>query len=113
MKPGAPPLQSVRLLDQMRERIRYKHYSLKTEKAYLYWVRFFVRWSATQPGGMRHPKRHPKDMGARDVEAFLSMMANERKVSASTHNQALRAILFLYRAHPEAFICHAPAAGRH
>ena len=44
MKPGAPPLQSARLLDQVRERIRYMHYSLKTEKAYLYWVRFFVRW---------------------------------------------------------------------
>ena len=93
MKPGAPPLQSARLLDQVRERIRYLHYSLKTEKAYLYWVRFFVRWSATQPGGMRHPR----DMGVHDVEAFLSMMANERKVSASTHNQALSAILFLYR----------------
>ena len=93
MKPGAPPLQSARLLDQVRERVRYLHYSLKTEKAYLYWVRFFVRWSATQPGGMRHPR----DMGVLDVEAFLSMMANERKVSASTHNQALSAILFLYR----------------
>lgn len=93
MKPGAPPLQSARLLDQVRERVRYLHYSLKTEKAYLYWVRFFVRWSATQLGGMRHPR----DMGVQEVEAFLSMMANERKVSASTHNQALSAILFLYR----------------
>ncbi len=93
MKPGAPPLQSARLLDQVRERIRYLHYSLKTENAYLYGVRFFVRWSATQPGGMRHPR----DMGVLDVEAFLSMMANERKVSASTHSQALSAILFLYR----------------
>jgi integrase len=69
------------------------HYSLKTEKAYLYWARFFIRWSATQPGGMRHPR----DMGVQEVEAFLSMMANERKVSASTHNQALSAVLFLYR----------------
>ena len=93
MKPGAPPLQSARLLDQVRERVRFLHYSLKTEKAYLYWVRFFVRWSASQPGGMRHPR----DMGVPDVEAFLSMMANERKVSASTHNQALSAILFLHR----------------
>ncbi len=93
MKPGTPVLQSTRLLDQVRERIRYMHYSLKTEKAYLYWARFFIRWSATQPGGMRHPR----DMGVKDVEAFLSMMANERKVSASTHNQALSAVLFLYR----------------
>ena len=46
MKPGAPLLQSVRLLDQVRERIRYMHYSLKTEKAYLYWIRIFIRRSA-------------------------------------------------------------------
>ena len=93
MKPGSPPLQSSRLLDQVRERVRYLHYSLKTEKAYLYWIRFFIRWSAIQGAGMRHPR----DMGAQDVEAFLSMMANERKVSASTNNQALSAVLFLYR----------------
>ena len=93
MKPGTPLLQSTRLLDQVRERIRYLHYSLKTEKAYLYWVRFFIRWSAAQSGAMRHPR----DMGVTEVEAFLSMLANERKVSASTHNQALSAVLFLYR----------------
>ena len=93
MKPGSPPLQSSRLLDQVRERVRYLHYSLKTEKAYLYWIRFFIRWSAMQGAGMRHPR----DMGTKEVEAFLSMMANERKVSASTHNQALSAVLFLYR----------------
>ena len=75
-------LRSTGLLDQVSERIRYMHYSLKTEMAYLYWVRFFIRWSATQPGGMRHPR----DMGVVDVELFLSMMANERKVSASTQN---------------------------
>ena len=92
MKPGNPPLQSVRLLDQMRERIRYMHYSLSTEKVYLYWVRFFIRWS-----GHGGPMRHPRDMGAPEVEAFLSMLATERKVSASTHNQALSAVLFLYR----------------
>ena len=87
MKPGTPPLQSTRLLDQVRERIRYIHYSLKTEKAYLYWTRFFIRWSAKQPGVMRHPR----DRGASEVEAFLSMMANERKASASTYKQAQRA----------------------
>jgi uncharacterized protein YfbU (UPF0304 family) len=73
MKPGAPSLQSSRLLDQVRERIRYAHYSLKTEKAYLDWIRFFIRWSATQPGGMRHPR----DMSVAEVEAFLSMLATE------------------------------------
>ena len=67
MKPGTPPLQSIRLLDQVRERIRYLHYSLKMEKAYLHWVRFFIRWNATQPGGMRHPR----DMGKTEIEAFL------------------------------------------
>jgi integron integrase len=88
MKPGAPPLQSTRLLDQVRERARYLHYSLSTEKLYLYWVRFFIRW---------HAMKHPRDMGAPEVEAFLSMLAAERKVSTSTHNQALSALLFLYR----------------
>ena len=88
MKPRTQPLQSTRLLDQVRERIRYLHYSLSTEKLYVYWVRFFIRW---------HGLRHPREMGASEVEAFLSMLANERRVSASTHNQALSALLFLYR----------------
>jgi integron integrase len=92
MKPGTPVLRSTRLLDQLRERIRYLHYSLNTEKAYLHWVRFFIRWH-----GRIGEMRHPRDMGAAEVEAFLNMLANERKVSASTHNQALSAILFLYR----------------
>jgi integron integrase len=89
MKPRTPPpLQSTRLLDRVRERARYLHYSLSTEKAYLYWVRFFIRW---------HHLKHPRDMGAAEVEAFLTMLATERKVSTSTHNQALSALLFLYR----------------
>ncbi len=92
MKPGAAPLQSSRLLDQVHERIRYMHYSLATEKLYVYWVRFFVRWS-----GSDGPMRHPRDMGAPQVEAFLTMLANERRVSVSTHNQALSALLFMYR----------------
>lgn len=93
MKPGAPLLTPTRLIDQVSERIRYLHYSLKTEKSYLYWVRFFIRWSATQPGGMRHPR----DMGVADVDAFLSMMANERKVSASTTTTPSAPSYFLYR----------------
>lgn len=92
MKPRNPPLQSARLLDQVRERIRYLHYSLSTEKTYLYWVRFFILWH-----GRTHKMTHPRDMGAKEVEAFLTMLATERKVSASTHNQALSALLFLYR----------------
>ena len=88
MKPGMPPLRSARLLDQVRERVRYLHYSLSTEKVYLYWVRFFIRW---------HGLKHPRDMGAPEVEAFLTMLATQRRVASSTHNQALSALLFLYR----------------
>jgi integron integrase len=75
-------------LDQVRERIRYMHYSLRTEQAYVRWVRLFVRWS-----GMRHPR----ELGAAEVEAFLTFLANDRKAAASTHRQALHALLFLYR----------------
>ncbi len=92
VKPGTFVLQSTRILDQLRERIRYMHYSLSTEQVYVYWVRFFIRWS-----GYGGAMRHPRDMGASDVEAFLTHLATDRKVSASTHNQALSAILFLYR----------------
>jgi integrase len=85
-------LPSPRLLDQLREVLRYRHYSLKTEKAYLYWVRFFIRWN-----GGQGPLRHPREMSADEVRAFLTMLATERKVSISTHNQALSDVLFLYR----------------
>lgn len=71
---------------------RYKHYSLKTGQAYLYWVQFFVRWS-----GREGQMRHPRNMGALEVTQFLTMLANERRVSVSTHNQALSSLLFLYR----------------
>jgi integron integrase len=76
------------LLDQLRERIRYAHYSLRTEKTYVYWARFFIRF---------HRLKHPKEMGAAEVQAFLSFLANDRKVSPSTHRQALAAILYLYK----------------
>jgi site-specific recombinase XerD len=85
-------LRSIRLLDQVRERIRYLHYSHQTEKAYLHWVRFFIRWH-----GRDGVMQHPRDLGAAEVEAFLTMLATERHVSASTHNQALSSLLFLYR----------------
>lgn len=77
-----------KLLDQLRDVLRTQHYSLRTEKAYVAWSRRFILF---------HQKRHPKDMGAAEVEAFLSHLALERKVAASTQNQALSAILFLYR----------------
>jgi hypothetical protein len=60
-------LTASRLLDQVRERVRYMHNSLKTEKDYLYWVRFLIRWSATQSGGMRHPH----ELCVADVVAFF------------------------------------------
>ena len=82
---GSPPL---RLLDALRERLRYMHYSLRTEEAYVYWVRGFIRWAGL---------RHPRDLGAGEVQDFLIMLANERRVAAATHRQALSALLFLYR----------------
>jgi hypothetical protein len=82
--PSDPP---PRLLDDVRERIRYRHYAYRTEQAYVEWVRRFVRF---------HDRRHPRDMGAPEIEAFLNHLANERDVAPSTHNQALSALLFLY-----------------
>lgn len=87
-RPPHPPLRATRLLDQVRERIRYLHYSLRTEEAYVYWVRAYVRWSGL---------RHPRELGPAELEAFLGHLAVARKVSASTHKQALSALLFLYR----------------
>lgn len=89
-RPTSPPpaLRATRLLDQLRERLRYRHCSLSTERSYVYWVRLFVRHS-----GMRHPK----DMGAPEVEAFLQWLANQRGASVSTHRQALSALVFLYK----------------
>ncbi len=77
-----------RLLDQIRNRIRLKHYSIRTEETYVEWVRRFVRF---------HQKRHPKEMGAAEVEAFLTHLAVHGKVSASTQNQAKSGLLFLYK----------------
>jgi integron integrase len=81
---GNPP----RLLDQVREVIRLRHYSIRTEQAYVQWIRRFILF---------HGKRHPREMGAPELTAFLSDLATQRNVAASTQNQALHAILFLYR----------------
>ena len=80
--------QGKKLLDQMRDVIRAKHYSYRTEETYLDWVRRFILF---------HQKRHPEEMGAPEIQAFLTHLAAQRKVAASTQNQALSAILFLYR----------------
>ena len=82
-----PPLRSPRLLDQVRERARGLHYSLRTEEAYVYWCRAFVR---------HHGLRHPAEMGGAEVQAFLTHLAAVRGLSVSSHRQALSALLFLY-----------------
>lgn len=77
-----------KLLDQVRRLIRTKHYSLQTERAYVFWIRRYVLF---------HRKRHPADMGKVEIEAFLSHLATDKHVAASTQNQALSALLLLYR----------------
>lgn len=86
--PIPSPPQEPKLLDQIRGRLRVKHYSIRTEQAYVDWVRRFVNF---------HQRRHPRDLGQTEVEAFLTDLAVRRRVSASTQNQAKSAILFLYK----------------
>ena len=81
--PPLPPLQSHRLLGQVRGRIRYLHCSLRTEQAYVHWIRAFVRY---------HGLRYPRDIGQAEVEVFLSWLAVGCRVSASTHRQALASL---------------------
>ena len=85
--PGAAP-KPPRLLDQIRATLRLHHYSKRTESSYSDWIRRFILF---------HGKRHPLDMGAEEVTAFLTHLAAEKNVAASTQNQALSALLFLYR----------------
>jgi site-specific recombinase XerD len=76
------------LLDQVRAAIRLRHYSLRTEETYVHWIKRFIFF---------YDKRHPVEMGEQEIAHFLSALATERHVSASTQNQALNALLFLYR----------------
>lgn len=92
-KPDWAPSRSIHLLDQVRERVRYLHYSLQTEKACVYWAKAFVLWAARSFGGFRHPS----DMGQAEVKGFLTMLATEKQVATATHRQALHAPLFLHR----------------
>lgn len=82
-RPSAP-----RLMDQVREVLRYHHYGKRTEEAYVRWIKGFIYF---------HDKKHPKDMGKADVESYLSHLAVKQNVAASTQNQAFNALLFLYR----------------
>jgi integron integrase len=84
--PAAAP--KPRLLDRVREAIRTRHYSRRTEKVYVAWIRRYIFF---------HGKRHPAEMGAAEITRFLTSLAVEGKVAASTQNQALSALLFLYR----------------
>ena len=84
MADGQPP----KLLDRVRDVIRARHLSPRTEEAYVYWIRRFI---------VHHAKRHPREMGAAEVTQFLTALAVRDRVSASTSNQALSALLFLYR----------------
>ena len=81
---SSPP----KLLDQVRQTIRMRHYSRRTESTYVHWIRRFILF---------HRKRHPRSMGAPEMTAFLSWLATSQQVSASTQNQALSALLFLYK----------------
>jgi integrase len=78
-----------KLLHVVRLTLRRRHYSYRTEQSYLHWIRRFVRFQN---------RRHPRDMGAAEVTAFLNHLAAERRVASATQNQALSALLFLYRA---------------
>lgn len=82
------PSPDLKLMDQVREVLRYHHYAYRTEKTYCHWIRRYIHFYDC--------KRHPADMGAPEVERFLSNMAVKEKVSASTRKQALNALVFLY-----------------
>jgi len=84
--PYGPP--KPRLLDQVREAIRTRHMNYRTEEAYVHWIKRYIFF---------HHKRHPAEMGPPEITQFLTSLAVERHVSASTQNQALAALLFLYR----------------
>ena len=77
-----------KLLDQVRDALRLKHYSIRTENSYVAWIRRYILF---------HNKQHPRDMGSAEIEAFLTHLAVNEKVAASTQNQAFSALLFLYR----------------
>ena len=81
-------MRKPRLLDRVRGAIRVRHYSLRKEQSYIQWIKRFIFY---------HNKRHPDEMGKKEIEAFLTHLAVDRKVAASTQNQALSAILFLYQ----------------
>jgi len=81
-------MQKKKLLDIVRDKIRFKHYSVSTERSYLYWIKYFILY---------HDKRHPIQMGKPEIEQFLTYLATHKKVSPTTQNQAFSSVLFLYK----------------
>lgn len=91
------PNPKLKLLDQCREALRFWHYSYRTEQTYLEWIERYVRFCRGPGAPDGAGWRHPRDCGEREIQGFLSHLALEGRVSASTQNQALNAIVFLYR----------------
>lgn len=81
-------MMKKKLLDVVRDKIRFKHYSISTEKTYIFWIKHYIFF---------HQKRHPLDLGKKEIEDFLTFLAVTKKVSPTTQNQAFSALLFLYR----------------
>ena len=77
-----------KLLDLVRDKIRFKHYSISTEKTYVFWIKHYIFF---------HNKKHPIEMGKNEIESFLTFLATKKRVSPTTQNQAFAAILFLYK----------------
>jgi hypothetical protein len=85
---GFKMAEKKKLLDIVRDKIRFKHYSLSTEKTYVFWIKHYIFF---------HNKKHPIDMAKKEIEKFLTYLATDKKVSPTTQNQAFSAILFLYK----------------
>jgi site-specific recombinase XerD len=85
---SSPTGKGKKLLDQLRDAIRAKHYSYRTEQTYIDWCKRYILY---------HEKRHPAEMGVPEIQAYITYLATDQQVAASTQNQALSAILFLYR----------------
>jgi site-specific recombinase XerD len=86
--PRSLPAPAPKLLDRVRWHLRLKHYSIRTEQAYTDWIRRYILF---------HRKRHPEEMGEAEIAQFLTHLAVDKQVAASTQNQALSALLFLYQ----------------
>lgn len=87
-RPGPASSSPPRLLDQVRDAVRRRHYSYRTEQAYIHWIRRFIYFNGV---------RHPRELGEPEVTAFLNHLARDRQVASSTQNQALSTLLFLHR----------------